>query len=90
MQEAGFVMQSMIGVVVETCEMFGTGLSEGAAGGRTVHDETVDGRAHDEPSMRWLLLKHVLPMGMVELIAAGARSAASVGMGTSFWSARAK
>ncbi len=89
-QEAVFIMQSMIGVVVEISEVFGTGLSEAAAGGRTVDDEMVDGRVHDEPSMRWLLLKHVLPMGMVELIAAGARSAASVGMGTSFWSARAK
>ncbi len=89
-QEAVFIMQSMIDVVVEISELFGTGLSEAAAGGRTVDDETVDGRVHDEPSMQWLLLKHVLPMGMVELIAAGARSAASVGMGTSFWSTRAK
>lgn len=86
-QEAVFIMQSITGVVVEISEVIGTGLP--AAGGSRVYGG-VHGREEDEPSMRWLLLKHVLPMGMVELIAAGARSAASAGMGPLFWSARAE
>lgn len=43
------------------------------------------------PSMRWLLLKHILPMGMVELISAAARSAVGVvGLGSSLWRARGR
>lgn len=87
-REAVFIMQSMTGVVVEISEVVGTG--NPVAAGQWV-DQRLDGRKdEDEPSMRWLLLKHVLPMGMVELIAAGARSALSVGMVPSFWSARAE
>lgn len=86
-QEAVFIMRSITGVVVEISEVIGTGLS--AAAGLRV-DGGVHEREEEEPSMRWLLLKHVLPMGMVELIAAGARSAVSVGMGPLFWSARAR
>ncbi|KAL9067111.1 MAG: hypothetical protein Q9161_007103 [Pseudevernia consocians] len=85
-REAVFVMQSMTGVVEEIREAVGT---VAAAAGQPLGDERMDGKEHDEPSMRWLLLKHVLPMGMVELIAAGARSAVSVGIGLSVWSARA-
>lgn len=87
-REAVFIMQSMAGVVVEISEVIGTG--NPVAAGQWV-DQRLDGRKdEDEPSMRWLLLKHILPMGMVELIAAGARSAISVGMVPSFWSARAE
>ena len=87
-REAVFIMQSMTGVVVEISEVVGTG--NPVAAGQWV-DQRLDGRKdEDEPSMRWLLLKHVLPMGMVELIAAGARSAISVGMVPSFWSAGAE
>ena len=88
-QEAVFIMHSITAVVVEISEAVGTDVSMAAAG-RAVDDERMDGRADDEPSMRWLLLKHVLPMGMVELLAAGARSAVSVGMLPSLWTARAK
>lgn len=91
-QGAVSIMQSITGVVVEISEVVGTGLPAAtgfiAAGQRV--DGGVDGRERDEPSMRWLLLKHVLPMGMVELIAAGARTAVSVGTGHSFWSPRAR
>lgn len=91
-QEAVFIMQSITEVVVEIGEVVGT--SKSAAAGLFAAelraDWRVDGREEDEPSMRWLLLKHVLPMGMVELIAAGARSAVSAGMVPLFWSARAR
>lgn len=37
-------------------------------------------RQEEEPSLRWLMLKHVLPMGMVELVAAGVRGAIGIGL----------
>ena len=91
-QEAVFIMQSITEVVVEIGEVFGTSVSAAAGffAAELRADWRVDGREEDEPSMRWLLLKHILPMGMVELIAAGARSAVSVGMVPLFWSARAR
>lgn len=88
-KEAVFIMQSMIGVVGEISEVLGTGASS-VAGQPVGNGERTVRKEDEEPSMRWLLLKHVLPMGMVELIAAGARSAVGVGMGPSFWSARTK
>ena len=81
-REAVFVMRSVTEVVVEISEVLGRGVS--------VADVEMGGKEDDEPSMRWLLLKHVLPMGMVELIAAGAETAVSVGIVPSFWSARAE
>lgn len=92
-REAVFVMRSMLEVVGEIKEAIGTGTGTSpAAAGPRGDEGGMGAREEGGPSMRWLLLKHVLPMGMVELIAAGARSAASlgVGIGPSFWSAKAK
>lgn len=89
-QEAVFIMRSMIELVMEISEVVGKGMSVTAAAGQPADDERIGGEDVDEPSMRWLLLKHVLPMGMVELMAAGARTVVSVGIGSSLWSARAK
>ena len=89
-QESVFVMQSMIGVVEEISGVVSAGVSVPAVLGRRVDDERMNGQEDFEPSMRWLLLKHILPMGVVELIAAAARSVVSVRMAPFFWSARAK
>lgn len=94
--EAVFVMRSMLEVVEEIAEVLGTGVAVAAAAAGRGHahaqsvDDDDDGERisegqHEHPSMRWLLLKHVLPIGVVELIAAGARSALGVSMGSSFW-----
>ena len=99
-QEAVFVMRSIIAVVVETGHVFGIG-----TGGRwCVNDDDYDdnderkmngygygygygyGKGHKEeedppepPNISWLLLllKHVMPMGMVELITAAATTSAA-------------
>ncbi|KAM0801929.1 hypothetical protein BDR22DRAFT_961956 [Usnea florida] len=91
-QEAVFIMRSMIELVMEISDVVGNGpsVATAPAAGQPAADESVDSEADDEPSMRWLLLKHVLPMGMVELMAAGARTVVGVGMGSSLWGARAE
>ena len=92
-QEAVFIMRSMIEMVMEISEVVGKGMSvatAAAAAGQPAADARIDGEEDEEPSLRWLLLKHVLPMGMAELMAAGARTVVSVGLGTSLWNARAK
>ena len=89
-REAVVVMRLMDGLVVEICEAAGTGVAVPAAGWPS-GDGRVGGRGDEGTGVRWLLLKHVLPMGLVELMAAGARSAVGVGMGGRvFWNARAK
>ena len=61
-QEAVFIMDSLMGVVEEIAETVGReDLFEKA----TARHGGVEG---DEPSVRWLCIKHILPMGMVELI----------------------
>ncbi|KAK3174192.1 hypothetical protein OEA41_001436 [Lepraria neglecta] len=77
-QEAVYIMQSMLEVVGEIAETVGTrqaGLAIGQYGeiGRG-EKSTVEVAEADEPSMRWLFLKHVLPMGMAELIAGASRA----------------
>ena len=89
-REAVVVMRLMDGLVVEICDAVGTGVAAPVAGW-AVGGERVGGRGDEGAGVRWLLLKHVLPMGLVELIAAGVRSAVGVGMaGWVFWNARAK
>ncbi len=52
--------------------------------------EVIGQGAEGQPGMRWLLLKHVLPMGMVELMEAVGRGAVGVGVGVSAWRARGR
>ncbi len=52
--------------------------------------EVIGEGAGGQPGMRWLLLKHVLPMGMVELVEAVGRGAVGVGVGVSAWRARGR
>ena len=61
-QEAVFIMESLMGVVEEIAEIVGRDESFRKAAGR---HGGVDG---EELSVRWLCLKHILPMGMFELI----------------------
>ena len=62
MQEAVYIMDSLLGVVKEIAEAVGSENTCREAAGR---HEGVEG---DGPSVRWLCLKHILPMGMFELI----------------------
>ena len=61
-QEAVFIMESLMGVVEEIAETVGREDPFRKAAGRHGRVE------RDEPSVRWLCLKHILPMGMFELI----------------------
>ena len=61
-QEAVFIMESLMGVVEEIAETVGKEDPCPKAAGRR------GGVERDEPSVRWLCLKHILPIGMFELI----------------------
>ena len=61
-QEAVYIMDSLLGVVKEISETVGSKNPSRRAAGRH------GGVEGDEPSVRWLCLKHILPMGMFELI----------------------
>lgn len=62
MQEAVFIMDSLMGVVEEIAETVGR---ENTCRKATGWHGGVEG---EEPSVRWLCLKHILPMGIFELI----------------------
>lgn len=77
-QEAVYITQSMlevIGEIAETVWATQAGLAIGQCGeiggGEKSAVEVVEA---DEPNMRWLLLKLVLPMGVAELIAGASRA----------------
>ncbi len=81
-QEAVSIMGAVIGVVEEIADLVADTNSakqaEPAAGARTKGDEWLDddivqSREGDKPTMQWLLLKHILPLGMVELLSAAAK-----------------
>ena len=72
-QEAVFIMDSLMGVVTAIAETVGRENRCRKAAGRH------GGVEGDEPSVRWLCLKHILPMGMFELIT-GASKAIAMGV----------
>ena len=84
-QEAVFIMQSIIRMVKEIAEDVGGEHARSCQKqlARMSGEDDRHGRLEiqrtDELSMHWLLLKHVLPMGMAELIA-GAGRALAIGM----------
>lgn len=63
---------------------------EGAYGKGRIGDEREKKEGKDVIANKYLLLKHVLPMSMLELIAGVARGAVGVGMTPSFWSPSAQ
>ncbi|KAK0507898.1 hypothetical protein JMJ35_009787 [Cladonia borealis] len=71
-QEATYIMDSMVGVVEEIAETVGGEDLCHKAAGRSLerHNRAEIG----EPSLWWLGLKHVLPMGMFELITGASKS----------------
>lgn len=71
-QEAVYIMDAMMGVVEEIAETIGKEDPCPKAAGRH------GGVDMDEPNVRWLCLKHILPMGMFELIT-GASKAVMMG-----------
>ena len=74
-REGVFIMESMCEVVQEIALVVG-GAGVGGDGGQVMGEKEERWRMQcekskqqeDETAMRWLLVKHVLPMGMVELI----------------------
>ncbi|KAL6712714.1 hypothetical protein ACLMJK_009736 [Lecanora helva] len=74
-QEGKFIMNSMGSVVQEIAEVVGTNCSKihvtRKSGGQSA-EMTAQQQPEYDPSMQQLLLKHILPMGMVELIAGAA------------------
>lgn len=59
-------------------------------GRERIGDEREKTEEEDVIAKKDLLLKHVLPMSMLELIAGVARGAVGVGMTPSFWSPSAQ
>ncbi len=76
-QEAKYIMDTMIEVVKEIAETVEREDSCLKAAGRSL--ERHSGVERDETSVRWLGLKHILPMGMFELIT-GASKAVMMGI----------
>lgn len=77
--EAVWIMDTMVEVVGEMADMLGKDLGSEDAKSRPAVASApgaIDGRKGGtelaEESMRWLLLKHILPMGLVELLISGA------------------
>ena len=65
-QEATYVMDTMMEVVKEIAQIVEREDPRLKAAGRSL--ASYSGVETDEPSLRWLGLKHILPMGMFELI----------------------
>lgn len=63
---------------------------EGAEGKGRIGDEREKKEEEDVIANKYLLLKHVLPMSMLELIAGVAGGAVGVGMTPSLWSPSAQ
>ena len=83
-QEAVFVMESMLEVVTEVADAVSM---QRTAAIKSPYDSSSKATPapqanDDDPSIRVLLLKHILPMGMMELLS-GAASAITRGLGTS-------
>lgn len=84
--EGVYIMKGMISVVGEIAEAVGTA----DAGSRTwekevgLEDGRRDPQALYEPDFRWLLLKHILPLGMGELMTGAARALIR-GAGPRYW-----
>ena len=76
-QEAVYIMDAMMEVVEEIAETVEREDPRLKAAGRSLEEHS--GVERDEPSMRWLGLKHILPMGMFELIT-GASKAVMMGI----------
>lgn len=76
-QEATYIMDTMLAVVEEIAEIVERENPCYKAARRSL--ERFNGVESDEPSMRWLVLKHILPMGMFELIT-GASKAVMMGI----------
>ena len=71
-QEATYIMDAMMGTVEEISKIVERRNSCPKTAGRSL--ERHDGPQRDEPSFRWLGLKHILPMGMFELITAASKA----------------
>ena len=71
-QEATHIMDAMLGLVEEIAQIVERRNLCPKAAGRSL--ERHDGPEEDEPSLRWLGLKHILPMGMFELITGAGRA----------------
>ena len=76
-QEATYIMDTMVGVVEEIAEIVGEEDLCLKAAGRSL--ERHGGAESGEPSLWWLGLKHILPLGMFELIT-GASKAGMMGI----------
>ena len=76
-QEAKYIMDTMMEVVEEIADTVKREDLCLKAAGRSL--ERHNGAERDEPSVRWLGLKHILPMGMFELIT-GASKAVMMGI----------
>ena len=76
-EEATYIMDAMMGVVEEIAKFLERSYSCPKAAGRSL--ERHDGPEKDESTLRWLGLKHILPMGMFELIT-GASKAVMMGI----------
>ena len=84
-EEAVFIMRSMIGIVEEIAEAVDANAVKELAGGKRAVDsvrKTVLPN-QQEPSIQWLPLKHILPMGLAELLT-GAAKAVSILRGPRF------
>lgn len=82
-QEAVYIMGTLLGIVEEISCRVGENRcaqqAEPAAGQEAntkrdewLDDDNIQSQERDEPSMQWLLLKHILPMGMAELMSEAA------------------
>ena len=82
-QETVYIMGALVGIVEEISGRVGENRcakqAESAAGHEAntkrdewLDDDNIQSQKIDEPSMQWLLLKHILPLGMVELMSEAA------------------
>lgn len=85
LQEAVYIMGAVIGVVEEIAGLVGntrsaqqaelaTGLGASTKSNDWLDNDNIQSQERDEPSMQRLLLKHILPLGMVELISEAAEA----------------
>lgn len=92
LQEAVYIMGAVIGVVEEITGLVGctaraaqdrlvAGREARTKGDGWVDDYNTLSQEGDGPSMQWLLLKHILPLGMVELMS-GAAKVLMLGIGS--------
>jgi len=90
-QEAVHIMEAVHGVIEEIAAFIDRGEQAGLTaiknarktGDGTLEDCKLEAQKADESSIQWLLLKHILPMGMMELMS-GAANVVVLGIGSSF------